>query len=451
MFQSTIPMPYAPAEVLGSVQSGGDDLVWLDSAIGHPDRGRRSALCLELSPALRIESNRFIIVGRDGERRDLSPHKGWEAADRALERDAREGAAELGWCGYVAYEAGPLADPALPTSVHSLPFPMMRFDRVLAALLEDERGCRVVAEGATPRQAKARAERWAKQLRPTHLPTPQQLRPLGHPERAHHGEVVRQILERIGEGRVYQACYTFPLDFRRPDSLAPHALALRASSPGDFGGYLRMGTLEAASSSPERFVRIEGRRVECRPMKGTRPRHEDVAEDVAEARALAVSEKDRAENVMIVDLMRNDIGRVCELGSVEVPQLFEVERYATVHQMTSTVRGTLRASVGPFGVLQATFPPGSMTGAPKVAACHLLASLETRPRGLYSGTIGWLGYDGVCEFSVVIRTLQAWGERARWDVGGGVVWDSTPAGEVAEALTKAAALSCAGLLAEGWL
>lgn len=183
-------------------------------------------------------------------------------------------------------------------------------------------------------------------------------------------------------------------------------------------------------------------------MKGTRPRVADPLDDTRAAAELGASPKDRAENVMIVDLMRNDIGRVCELGGVRVPALYEVESYATVHQMTSTVRGTLRSGIGPFGVLEAAFPPGSMTGAPKVAACHLLHGLESGPRGLYSGTIGWLGYDGISELSVVIRTLQAWGDEACWNVGGGVVWDSTPEGELAEARAKVAALERSGLLGD---
>jgi anthranilate/para-aminobenzoate synthase component I len=181
-------------------------------------------------------------------------------------------------------------------------------------------------------------------------------------------------------------------------------------------------------------------------MKGTRARLLDPIADAEARRELAVSEKDRAENVMIVDLMRNDIGRVCELGSVVVPVLYEVETYATVHQLTSTVVGTLRPGVGVFELLEAVFPPGSMTGAPKVAACTLLAEVESRARGLYAGTVGWIGYDGRAEFSVVIRTLQAWGDVVRWDVGGGVVWDSTPEGEWAEAMHKADALRRAGLV-----
>ena len=310
-----------------------------------------------------------------------------------------------------------------------------------------------MATGTSERDADARLAHWSGILTESVDPgRAARLRRLETADRQRHQARVAEIREKIAEGRVYQACYTFPLRFERPASLVPHYLRLRAASPGDFGAYLRMGGIEAASTSPERFFRIDGRTIECRPMKGTRPRAADPSADPgaddALAAELAASEKDRAENVMIVDLMRNDIGRVCEIGSVEVPRLFEVERYATVHQMTSTVRGTLRSGVGPFGALEACFPPGSRTGAPKVAACHLLAELETEPRGLYSGAIGWLGYDGVSELSVVIRTLQAWGDIARWNVGGGIVWDSTPEGEFDEALSKAAALEASGLLAD---
>jgi anthranilate/para-aminobenzoate synthase component I len=213
---------------------------------------------------------------------------------------------------------------------------------------------------------------------------------------------------------------------------------LRDVSPGDYGALLRLGELKAACVSPERFVEVDGHRVVARPMKGTRLRRHDEPHGAA---LLAASEKDRAENVMIVDLMRNDLGRVCEVGSVEVPALFEVETYETVHQMTSTVCGQLRGDVGPFGLLAAIFPPGSMSGAPKVEACRVLAEFESEHRGIYGGTIGWLGFDGRWTFSVVIRALQAWLGRARWDVGGGITALSDADAEYDEAMAKARPLA----------
>ena len=291
---------------------------------------------------------------------------------------------------------------------------------------------RIVARGATAAEAEASAAGWAgraERARP-----PRRVSGAAHPDpeadlRDWHAVAVGEVLDAIGRGRVYQACLTFPLRFEPVASLWPHYLALRERSPGDYSAYVRFADVEAASTSPERLLRIEGRRVWSRPMKGTRRRGDTPEADEALRASLQASEKDRAENVMIVDLVRNDLGRVSEVGSVRVPSLYEVERYATVWQMTSTVEATLRAEVGPFEVLGASFPPGSMTGAPKISACELIRRLERGPRGLYSGSVFWMGYDGRHTCSVVIRTLQARAGEVRWDVGGGIVADSSVADE----------------------
>ena len=239
---------------------------------------------------------------------------------------------------------------------------------------------------------------------------------------------------------------TFPVWLDAPGAtLDACYAALRAASPGDYGAYLRLPGVEAASTSPERLLRVDGRTARARPMKGTRARQPDADADARAVAELSASEKDRSENVMIVDLLRNDLGSVCAPGSVRVPELFQVESYATVHQLTSTVEGTLRETVGPFSALRAVFPPGSMTGAPKIAACNIIDRLEPSARGLYAGTIGWVGFDGVAEFSVVIRTLQRHGEHLRWDAGGGIVWDSDPDDEWHEALAKCAPLRALGV------
>ena len=450
---------FEPVDAFGRALEAAGDLVWLDSAIGDPDRGRRSTLCLELEPAVEVDRSGVATLSFPGGRPALRlpGTEVWSASDALLAAESATAAAGLGWCGYVAYEAAGLADPGLPEPggpdpIADADFAVLRFDRVRVALVSDASGRRLVATGRDAAEAEQRIARWIAALdESTAVPAPAPLQPLEPPDGAPYRDAVERTLGEIAAGRVYQACTTFPIRFARPPSLAPHYLALRRSSPGDFGAYLRLGRLEAASSSPERFFRLDGRRVECRPMKGTRARAAEPERDRELARQLHDSPKDRAENVMIVDLMRNDLGRVCEIGSVEVPTLFQVETYATVHQMTSTIRGTTRAGIGPFGLLQATFPPGSMTGAPKIAACRLLRALESEPRGLYAGSVGWLGYDGVAELSVVIRTLQAWDELARWNVGGGVVWDSTPDEEYREALAKAHALERAGLVVPGSL
>jgi aminodeoxychorismate synthase component I len=436
--------------------AGDGALVWLDSALGDHGRGGRSLLALELEPVVTVSGDlEAARVHRWGSPHPevIEPEAVWSVADAVFAEEREVAAGGPGWCGWVAYEAGALADPGLPRPRAPLPYDAMRFDRIRVGLVREGGETWLEASGASETEARRLLERWHEQLLdvsldalPVHTDVPVSLRQAELPCAQDHARAVQAVRERIAAGDVYQACLTFPLWFDAPPSLAPHYLALRRASGGDFGGYVRLGGLEVASTSPERFLRVVGDSVTCRPMKGTRARGETADADAAARSLLELSEKDRAENVMIVDLMRNDLGRVCEVGSVEATSLYDVETYATVHQMTSTVTGRLRADVGPFGLLKATFPPGSMTGAPKIAACNLLSTLEAEPRGVYSGSVGWLGYDGVSELSVVIRTLQRWGDRARWDVGGGVVWDSTAEGEWEEALSKAAALERSGLL-----
>jgi anthranilate/para-aminobenzoate synthase component I len=207
-----------------------------------------------------------------------------------------------------------------------------------------------------------------------------------------------------------------------------------------FASYLELPEVSVVGASPERFLRVEpDGRVESRPIKGTRPRGRDPVEDGRLREELARSEKDRAENLMIVDLVRNDLGRVCAAGSVEVPGLFAIEDYASVFQMVSTVRGRLAPGRDALDLVRASFPPGSMTGAPKIAAIRLLDRLERGRRGIYSGAIGWLDARGGADLSVVIRTLVVRGSRALVQVGAGIVADSDPAAEWRESLDKARA------------
>jgi para-aminobenzoate synthetase component 1 len=249
-----------------------------------------------------------------------------------------------------------------------------------------------------------------------------------------HRAAVEQIREAIAAGRLYQLCLTFPVHLEPPTDPAALFAWLMSRHPVDHGAWIHLPGLEVLSASPERFVALRGRQVTARPMKGTRRLTPETAE--AAMRDLAGSVKDRAENVMIADLVRNDLGRVCTPGSVRAEALWQIERYASVAQMTSTITGELRAGLDVFDLFAAAFPPGSMTGAPKLEACRMIHELERGPRGLYGGVIGWIDPSGDASFSVVIRTLQVRGARARWDVGGGIVHDSTATAEWAEAQAK---------------
>jgi para-aminobenzoate synthetase component 1 len=215
---------------------------------------------------------------------------------------------------------------------------------------------------------------------------------------------------------------------------------LRQCNPAPFAGYLDTGDFVIASASPERFVRMNQRQVETRPIKGTRPRGRTPAEDSARAAELLASPKDRAENVMIIDLLRNDLGRVCEYGSVRVAAVCRLESYRTVHHLVSEVHGRLRPGLDGIDLLRAAFPGGSVTGAPKVRAMEIIAELEPTVRGPYCGSLGYLGFDGSMDTSILIRTFTIGKGWVQFPVGGGIVADSTPEGEYAETLHKAEGL-----------
>jgi aminodeoxychorismate synthase component I len=258
----------------------------------------------------------------------------------------------------------------------------------------------------------------------------------GRTDASGYAKQVDAITERIAAGDLYQACLTHRLEVAPVDD--PWAVYRRLRDTAPFAAYLAWPDGAIVGSSPERFLRAtRDGAVECRPIKGTRARGATPEEDARARRALARSAKDRAENVMIVDLVRNDLGRVCEIGSVAVPELCAIEPYAGVHQMVSTITGRLGPGRDALDAIRACFPPGSMTGAPKLAAVDLLASLEPVRRGPYAGALGYLDARGGADLSVVIRTAVVHGGRAVLGVGGGVVADSTPDGEWRESLDKA--------------
>ena len=252
---------------------------------------------------------------------------------------------------------------------------------------------------------------------------------------------VRACLDAIHEGEAYQLCLTTEAEVDGVfDPLAVY-LALRASSATHHGGLIRIGGVSLLSASPERFLDIDpDGLVRTRPIKGTRPRGGDPDADARLAAELLASEKERAENLMIVDLMRNDLSRVCEVGSVAVTRLLAVESYAHVHQLVSTVEGRLLAGYDAIDAIGACFPAGSMTGAPKLRATEVLDELEQRPRGIYAGTFGYLGFDGRADLAMTIRSIVLDERGATVGAGGGITALSVPEEELAEARLKAAAL-----------
>jgi len=257
---------------------------------------------------------------------------------------------------------------------------------------------------------------------------------------AAHRAAVRRILDYLAAGDAYQVNLTLPF---AAELVAPAwALCARLAGrhPVPYVAYLDLGDAQVAMNSPELLLRRRGRRVETRPIKGTRPRGTDAAHDAALAAELARDPKERAEHVMIVDLERNDLGRVCETGSVVVERLAQVERHPSVHHLVSAIGGRLAADVGLAALLRATFPGGSITGAPKERAMEIIAELEPFPRGVYTGALGLIDPRGDLELALPIRTAVVAGGRVRWHAGGGIVLDSDPERELAEAWLKTAAL-----------
>ena len=253
--------------------------------------------------------------------------------------------------------------------------------------------------------------------------------------RDEYTSAIERVRHHIGEGNVYQINYTAPVDFRLDGDPRVLYRRLRHRQHVPYGAYLNLGDRQILSCSPELFFRQEGRQVVTRPMKGTIRRGRTKSEDRELQAQLAADPKNRAENLMIVDLLRNDLSVCCEPGSVTVPSLYTTEPYDTVTQMTSTVEGTLRPDQDVAAVLRALFPCGSVTGAPKRRAMRLIRTLEAEPRGVYCGAIGMIGPD-TATFNVAIRTAVLNGDEGRMGVGSGVVWDSEPEAEYEECTLK---------------
>jgi len=251
---------------------------------------------------------------------------------------------------------------------------------------------------------------------------------------------VRRVIEYIHAGDCFQVNLAQRLLYPADEPASEFYLRLRTRNPATFGGYFDLGDFTIASASPERFLRLENGDVETRPIKGTRPRGATSAEDQLRIQELQQSEKDRAENIMIVDLLRNDLGRVCRYGSVRVPAVCSLESYRFVHHLVSEVRGRLWPGLGPMDLLRAAFPGGSVTGAPKIRAMEIIAQLEPTARGPYCGSLGYIGFDGTMDTNILIRTLTAGRGWLQFPVGGGIVADSLPEREYEETWHKAEGL-----------
>ena len=396
---------------------------------------------------------RQVVVERNGstEVHDESIFDYLGREMRRLKLDAPDLPFDLngGFVGYFGYElkADCEGDPAHKSS---LPDAAFVFADRLIAFDHVEEATYVVC--LTDPAHRAEARRWVRNTRrrlDTLPPLPELPQPRAR-ERVEfrlsrsyeqYVEDIRRIHEHLVEGETYEVCLTNRLTTDVAlDPLSTYR-TLRRVNPAPFSAYLKFGDAAVLSSSPERFLRVgRDRWVEAKPIKGTVRRGHTPAEDEALSEGLRTSEKNRAENLMITDLLRNDLGLVCEIGSVHVPHLMAIESYETVHQMVSTIAGRLRADLGPADCIRACFPGGSMTGAPKKRTMQIIDELEHEPRGVYSGAIGYLGLSGGSDLNIVIRTIVIDGDSASIGAGGAIVMQSDPDDEFQEMLLKAAAL-----------
>jgi para-aminobenzoate synthetase component 1 len=261
-------------------------------------------------------------------------------------------------------------------------------------------------------------------------------------DRASYENDVKNIINYIEAGDIFQANLSQRFTAKAGVSFDPYAhyCHLRAVNAAPFGAYMNIGDIKIASCSPERFLQLENAEVETRPIKGTIARDNNPDIDLQNRRALCESEKERAENIMIVDLLRNDISRSCEDHSVTVPQLCALETFSKVHHLVSTITGRLRADQTALTLLQKAFPGGSITGAPKVRAMEIIENIETHRRGPYCGAIGYVSFNGTMDTNIAIRTLIYEGSMLHFNVGGGITAASNPAQEYEETMAKAAAI-----------
>ncbi|MFC7334418.1 aminodeoxychorismate synthase component I [Rhodocista pekingensis] len=448
--------PFDPADAFTAL-AGRPRALLLDGA-ASPDRGRFSYIVAD--PVAWLEAGPAGVT-LDGVAPDACGADPFALLEALLARGRRPAVPGLppfqgGAVGILGYEAGGRLERLPPPQAAGLPFPDMAVglydtaaafdhaagrawvigpDRVRAQALADDlrRGAALAAEAAADEAGGGEGES---------LLAPPGWQAEQTPERFR--AAIARILDYIRAGDVYQVNYTQRFLGRLAPGATPWRAyrALRRRTAAPFSACLDLGGGRVvASGSPERFLSLTADgRIETRPIKGTRPRGATPEADAALAADLLASGKDRAENLMIVDLLRNDLSRVAAVGSVRVPALMALESYRTVHHLVSVVEARLRPGLGPVDLLRAAFPGGSITGAPKIRAMQIIRELEPARRGPYCGSVVWIGWDGAMDSSIVIRTLCAAGDRVQVQAGGGIVADSDPEAEYQESLTKARAV-----------
>ncbi|HIE56332.1 MAG TPA: aminodeoxychorismate synthase component I [Chromatiaceae bacterium] len=439
MFKQELPWPNDVARLYSRIRHLRWPF-WLDSGEGPVGPGRRWHI-LVADPRWRIlgEKGRTRLIDRQGKQRELFANP-LEVIREKL-REGKRTPSDLpftgGALGCLSYDFGCRLE-GIPVEKHGFPELAMGIFDWAILLDRRERRCWLAGEAIPPDLPGMleEAARGKEEVSAGHWSSG---RPLALISREEYERAFRRIRHYLREGECYQVNYAQPFEVAcRGDTFALY-LAMREQNPSPYGAYLPFPFGHVLSSSPEQFLQLRHGRVTTRPIKGTRPRGRTAEEDRRLTRELQQSEKDRAENVMIVDLLRNDLGKVCEPGSIEVPALFQVKKFPTVLHLVSTVRGRLGGEEDALSLLQSCFPGGSITGAPKHRAMQIIQELEGRFREVYCGSIGWIGYDGNMDTNIAIRTLLVRDGRATYWAGGGIVIDSRLEEEYQESLDKSAA------------
>jgi para-aminobenzoate synthetase component I len=432
---------------------------FLDSGMDPHKLGRYSFMGSEPFLVMRSKGDEIALIGNGAEeKRRGNPFDVLGGLLEAYKIDSREPPVPFtgGAVGYFSYDLCHFIEKLPNKAIDDLHLPecYLGFYDAIAAFDHQENKTYLVSTGF-PETAEAkrrrRAEARLNELRNLVLlsPPPSDIKEFSPSKdmtlkaNFSHEEylaAVAKAREYIGAGDIFQV--NLSQRFEANINIHPYELykRLRRINPAPFASYLNFAGVSVVGASPERFLKVRGNLVETRPIKGTRPRGKTPAEDRAQAEDLLASKKDRAENIMIVDLERNDLGRVCRYGTVKVTELAILETYPTVFHLTSTVVGQLRESKNCIDLLKAGFPGGSITGAPKVRAMEIIDELEPTRRSVYTGSIGYLGFNGDMDLNIVIRTIIVKGGRAYFQVGGAVVYDSEPEAEYVETLDKGRAL-----------